>query len=99
MLKQCYTSHFSTCHWHKFELLREACAEQVVNFVFLLLQDLFLPNESLISLMPAIQKLEHVPRTFLLQPAVVVATLYVHKSILMYLLNVYLEHKVGLCSK
>lgn len=65
-------------------LLREARGEQAASFAFLLLQDLFLPIESLISLIPAIQKLEHFPRIFLLQPAVVVAMLYVHKSILLY---------------
>lgn len=56
------------------------CGEQAKNFAFLLLQDLFLPAESLISLVPAKKKLENFPRSFLLQPEVVVAKLYVHKS-------------------
>lgn len=85
VLKQCYTSHISTCHRHKSELPREAWGEQAVSFVFILLHDLFLPIESLISLLSAIQKLGHLPRTFLLQPEVVVACiLCVHKSIKLY---------------
>lgn len=48
--------------------VRETHGEQAFNYPFLLLQDLFLLIESLISLMTAIQKLGHFPRTFLLQP-------------------------------
>lgn len=56
------------------------CGEQAKNFALLLLQDLFLPAESLISLVPSTEKLENFRMSFLLQTEVVVAKLYVHKS-------------------
>lgn len=64
----------------KLKLLRETCGEPAKTFASLILQDLFLPSENLISFVSAIQKLEHFPRTFLLQPEVVVVNLYVHKK-------------------